>query len=73
MELCSYCIPGKVLFGSYPTTERSKILEANGVRYYVNLTEEFEVQQVYETEYPILNFPIVDRKIPTDIFLFCPW
>ena len=70
MELCSYCIPDQVLFGSYPTTERCKILEENGVRYYVNLTEELEVEQDYETKYPILSFPIVDRKIPDNIFTF---
>ena len=71
MELCSYCIPDKVLFGSYPTTERCKILENNGVNYYVDLTVELEVKIKYDTQFPISHFPIIDRKVPTDIFLFC--
>ena len=37
MDYCSYFIPDKALFGSYPTTDRAKELENNGVTKYFRI------------------------------------
>ena len=71
MDYCSYFIPDKALFGSYPTTNRAKELEDMGIVQYIDLTYDAEVEQNYETNKPILKFPIVDRQIPDNIYEFC--
>ena len=71
MDYCSYFIPDRALFGSYPTTDRAKELESNGVVQYVDLTLQNEVLEKYETEKPIIHYPIIDRQIPYDIYKFC--
>jgi len=71
MDYCSYFIPDKALFGSYPTTDRAKELENNGVTKYVDLTMPHEVKASYETSKPIIHFAIIDRKIPYNIYTFC--
>ena len=71
MEFCSYFIKDRALFGSFPTTERVRELENNGVCYYVDLTCNDEVENPYITTYPIIKFPIEDRKVPVNIRLFC--
>jgi len=71
MDYCSYFIPDKALFGSYPTTDRAKELENNGVTKYVDLTMPHEVKESYETSKPIIHFAIIDRKIPYNIYTFC--
>ena len=71
MDYCSYFIPNKALFGSYPTTDRAKELENNGVTQYVDLTMSNEVKESYETDKSIIYFPIIDRKIPFNVYTFC--
>ena len=71
MDYCSYFIPDKALFGSYPTTDRAKELENNGVTQYVDLTMSHEVKESYETDKSIIYFPIIDRKIPYNVYTFC--
>lgn len=67
MERCSFFIKDKALFGSYPSQESVEILETNGVRYFVDLTEEGERKiNPYTTNYRIIKYPIKDRKVPHD-------
>lgn len=71
MDTCSYFISNKALFGSMPNNETVKELEKLGVRYFVNLTSSKETLTTpYKTEFPILQYPIPDRKIPKDYFSF---
>ena len=71
MDYCSYFIPNKGLFGNYPTTNRAKELEENGVTQYVNLTLPHEVENDYNTNKSVINFPIIDRQVPDNIYKFC--
>ena len=65
MEHCSYFIPDKALFGSFPTQETVDILEEHGVRYFIDLTEEGESNTIpYRTRYKYIKYPIRDRSIP---------
>lgn len=78
MQRCSYFIPNKALFGSYPSrlkrgetavkyNEIVQELEENGVRYFIDLTykgEEFISH--YETKYTYINYPIGDQKPPVN-------
>ena len=67
MDKTSYFIKDKALFGSYPTQEGVKVLEENGVRYFVNLTFDTERKIVpYTTKYNVIRYTIKDRSVPTD-------
>ena len=72
MNHCSYFIKDKALFGSFPSQESVKELEENGVRYFINLTQEGESRtNPYTTEYKYIVYPIQDRTVPEDILSFC--
>lgn len=65
MERCSFFIPDKALFGSFPTQTEVCFLESIGVRYFVDLTLENEPKTVpYITRFKYLKHPITDRQIP---------
>jgi protein-tyrosine phosphatase len=65
MERCSYFIPDKALFGSYPTQQIVDFLENLGVRIFIDLTNKNESKITpYQTQYKYINYPIADRKIP---------
>ena len=67
MDKCSYFIDGKALFGSFPTQEAVSELESNGVVCFVDLTFPTENNIIkYETQKKYINYPIPDRKVPTD-------
>ena len=58
-------------FGSYPSQERINILEASGVRLFVNLTCTHETLDPYTTNYMYMNIPIPDNSIPDNVAVFC--
>lgn len=65
MERCSYFIPNKALFGSFPDQEQVDKLEALGVRCFIDLTDINESNTIpYKTRYKYIKYPIQDRKIP---------
>lgn len=67
MDRCSFFIPNKALFGSFPSQQTVDLLEEKGVRVFVDLTDSGEYQTVpYQTKYKYINYPIEDRQIPTD-------
>lgn len=67
MDRCSYFIQDRALFGSFPTQEAIEELEANGVRYFVNLTFSYEKRIIpYTTKYNYINHPIPDHRTPTN-------
>lgn len=72
MNTSSFFIPNKALFGSYPSYEALKELEANGVKTFVNLTEADENLTPYNvhTDNVVINYPIKDRKIPRNTLTF---
>jgi len=71
MDRCSYFIKDRALFGSFPTQDSVNELENEGVKYFVNLTHSHEKKIVaYNTNYTQLNYPITDRRTPTDIKSF---
>jgi len=71
MNYCSFFIEGKCLFGGYPTQCIVDELEAQGVRYFVDLTKQGERKIVpYKTNYEYINFPIKDHRIPHDNLKF---
>jgi protein-tyrosine phosphatase len=67
MENCSYFIPDKALFGSFPDQKSVQELEALGVRYFIDLTYDEEDKTIpYNTQYVYIKYPIKDRNIPED-------
>ena len=55
------------MFGSFPTQEAVDELEAEGVRYFVNLTHDHERKITpYRTQYEYITYPITDRHVPKD-------
>lgn len=67
MEKCSYFIQDKALFGSFPSQATVDLLEEQGVRYFIDLTEEKEEKTIpYKTNYNYIKYPIKDRFYPTD-------
>jgi predicted NAD-dependent protein-ADP-ribosyltransferase YbiA (DUF1768 family) len=65
MERCSYFIPEKALFGSFPTQEDVNFLEEQGVRYFIDLTCDEEQKIVpYKTRYTYIKYSIRDRHVP---------
>lgn len=71
MDKCSYFIPNKALFGSFPTQDSVEELENNGVRYFIDLTFPNEKKtHPYRTRYNYISFPIIDHGVPSDWHLF---
>lgn len=67
MEKCSYFIPDKALFGSFPDQKTVEELEELGVRYFIDLTYDQEDKTIpYNTKYVYIKYPIKDRNIPED-------
>lgn len=65
MDRCSYFIPDKALFGSFPSQEEVDLLEKEGVRHFIDLTWHHESKIVpYRTRYKYIRYPIVDRATP---------
>lgn len=65
MERCSYFIPDKALFGSFPTQTDVELFEEIGVKCFIDLTEYNETKTVpYKTKYRYIKYPIPDTKIP---------
>jgi predicted NAD-dependent protein-ADP-ribosyltransferase YbiA (DUF1768 family) len=72
MNNCSYFIKDKALFGSFPTQESVDELEREGVRYFVDLTDNLNETKItpYKTQYTYINFPIKDHYVPTNWVAF---
>lgn len=67
MDKASYFVQNKALFGGYPTQKDIEEYEKNGVRYFIDLTEEGEKGiNPYKTKYKYIHYPIKDRRLPTD-------
>lgn len=67
MEKCSYFIEDKALFGSFPTQATVELLEEQGVRFFIDLTEDTESKIVpYVTKYTYIKYSIPDRSYPND-------
>jgi predicted NAD-dependent protein-ADP-ribosyltransferase YbiA (DUF1768 family) len=65
MDKCSFFIPNKALFGSFPTQETVEALEKEGVRYFIDLTDYNETKTVpYVTHFTYIKYPIQDRRYP---------
>ena len=62
----SYFLADKAIFGCYPSPERTELLKELGVKYFVDLTVPGEVRQVYTNVPNYINYPIPDRRVPTD-------
>jgi ribA/ribD-fused uncharacterized protein len=72
MDHCSYFIKDRALFGSFPTQDSVNELEKEGVKYFINLTHSHEKKIIpYETHYTKIEYPIVDRRTPSDCHTFC--
>jgi len=72
MDHCSYFIKDKAIFGSFPTQESVYELENEGVKYFVDLTDNEKEKLItsYITKYTYINYPIKDNYIPTDWIAF---
>ena len=67
MDRCSEFIKDKAFFGPYPSHEYVKEYEENGVKFFIDLTFSDEKNIVpYKTNYTYINYPIPDRRIPTN-------
>lgn len=67
MNRSSFFIPDKALFGSYPSKEGLAELENMGVRCFIDLTcPDEKGLEKYTTQYTYINYPIIDRRCPTD-------
>jgi predicted NAD-dependent protein-ADP-ribosyltransferase YbiA (DUF1768 family) len=67
MERSSEFVKNKALFGSYPIQEEVDMFETYGVRYFIDLTCIGETKIVpYKTKYTYINYPILDRRVPTN-------
>ena len=65
MDNCSYFIKNKAMFGSYPTQESVNELEKEGIKYFVDLTDENDTKIIpYSTKFNCIKFPIKDNHIP---------
>lgn len=72
MNYCSYFIKDKCMFGSFPTQESVNELELEGVRYFIDLTDNEQEKKItsYKTSYTYINYPIKDNYIPIDTTTF---
>jgi len=67
MDRSSEFIKNKGLFGGYPTQEHVTEYENMGIRFFIDLTFDGEKHITpYTTKYTYINYPIHDRRIPTD-------
>ena len=69
MDNSSYFIKNKAIFGSFPSQKSVEELEKEGVRFFVDLTtteEKLHKIKPYITQYTYINYPIMDRFIPTN-------
>jgi hypothetical protein len=67
MDKASYFVENKALFGGYPNQNSVEEYENNGVRYFINLTEDGEKGiEPYKTNYIYIHYPIIDRQVPKD-------
>jgi len=65
MDKCSFFIKNTALFGTYPIQKSVDELEECGVRYFINLTYNYESKIVpYKTQYDYIQYSIKDREIP---------
>lgn len=65
MDNCSYFIKDKAIFGSYPTQESVNELELEGVKYFVDLTDENDTKIIpYSTKFNYIKYPIRDNYVP---------
>jgi hypothetical protein len=72
MDKCSYFIKGKALFGGFPTQNEVNELEVEGVICFIDLTFQTEKKITkYSHNSRYINFPIPDRKVPTNLEPFC--
>lgn len=70
-EKYNYFIENKAIFGAYPTQTDINHLETLGVRYFLDLTVNFERGTgKYSTRYNYENYPISDRGTPDDTISF---
>jgi predicted NAD-dependent protein-ADP-ribosyltransferase YbiA (DUF1768 family) len=58
------------LFGSYPNSDDISLLEEYGIELFVNLTTKDENLPPYITSKNLINFPILDTRIPNDNLQF---
>ena len=65
-----YFYEDKVLFGSYPTQKQTEILQEQGVKIFVDLTEKCENLPNYETKFLKIKYEIRDRKTPENYKVF---
>tara|TARA_A100001015_G_C14714557_1_gene603463 strand:+ start:136 stop:393 length:258 start_codon:yes stop_codon:yes gene_type:complete len=74
MDNASYFIDNKALFGSYPDEICLKELQDNGVKIFVDVTNENDHLQSYRQYLKdsdiYINFPIDDRKYPENATKF---
>lgn len=71
MDNASFFIIDKALFGSFPTQEQVHDLQNNGVKYFIDLTYNYETKITpYTTDYNYESFPITDMGIPHDRLKF---
>ena len=71
MDKSSYFIKDKAIFGSFPTQEAVNELERKGVRYFINLTCDYEKKITpYTTKYYYFSYPINDYHVPKDWYKY---
>jgi hypothetical protein len=67
MDRSSEFIKDEALFGAYPSQECVDEYERIGVRFFIDLTFSNEKNIVpYKTNHTYINYPIPDRRIPTN-------
>jgi hypothetical protein len=47
MDSSSFFIENKALFGSFPTQDKVRLLESEGVRWFINLTDNRSITLMY--------------------------
>lgn len=71
MDISTYFIENKALFGSYPSDDDIKYFENIGVCYFIDLTELYKLPPyVLSPTSTYIKFSIPDYKIPTDVIEF---
>ena len=71
-DTSSFFIKDKALFGSYPTQEIVDDFISKGVKYFIDLTNNFEQNKLKSYTIPnnciYINFQIKDRSVPQNLF-----
>lgn len=74
MDRCSYFIQNKALFGSYPDRDTVNELRENGVRIFIDVTNNNDNLDTYtpylDEECTYLKYPIEDRSYPSNTITF---